>query len=1071
MGKPLIVYKASAGSGKTFTLATEYIKLLVENPLCYKSILAVTFTNKATEEMKSRILSQLYGIWKQLDDSDSYMQKVCQELKASPSFVSKRAGIALNLLLHNYNHFHVETIDSFFQRVLRNLAHELDLTPTLRIELDSNQVEEFAVDSLVESLDKRSEELGWIMRYVYEKIADNNSWNVIGSIKEFGQTIFKDYYRESGEQLMAKMEDKKFLEGFIKRLKTDRDKARETMEDYADRFFKILETEGLSVDDLSRKKSGPAGFFLKLKQGRLDESLENTYVMAAADSPEAWTSKTSKLREQIKSVAEAQLMPLLAEALRERPAQYDTFMSSSLTLKHLYKLRLLGSIERKIREVNEDANRFLLADTQHILHSLIGESDSPFIYEKIGTRLDHIMIDEFQDTGTLQWANFKTLLLECMSRSGASNLIVGDVKQSIYRWRAGDWRLLNGINSQFPQPRQQLEIQNLDTNYRSTRRVVEFNNAFFIEAARLEYENLGNGNDNEAAQLLQAYGDVEQKVPERRGNDGYVNVTLLPAEDSNACTLERVGDIVEELIGKGVEARRIAILIRTNKYIPLIAKYMSDRLPNIPIVSNEAFRLDASLAVNTIVMAMRLLLDSDDLLVKAALAKVYQTRILGRDVPDSELLTDSKAFDSLLPEDFVNKRRELVQMPLYDMAESLYSMFGIDRLEKQSAYVCAFFDRLGKLAEESFAGIDTFLEEWDAHIGAKTIQSDDVDGIRLLSIHKSKGLEFDNVIIPFCDWKLEQTGVLWCKPDREPFNELPLVPVEYSGKALKNTVFEKDYNHEHFQNTVDNLNLLYVAFTRASHNLYVIGADRGGSFRSETVKAALPEVAKKLDGAVLSGDEDGQEPVVFEYGQQFIGANDKGDKPTDNVFMQPADDIMLKMQVFETQTEFRQSNQSHEFIGENEETEQHKYLNMGKILHKVFSTIRTADDIDGALQQMESDGILYEEGQSRGQLVKMLGERLKNKRVADWFSNRWTLFNECTILAKDPQTGKVMERRPDRVMTDGKEMIVVDFKFGSPKEEHKAQVREYMDLLTAMGGYSSVSGFLWYVYSNKIESV
>lgn len=183
MGTPLIVYKASAGSGKTFTLATEYIKLLVENPQSYKSILAVTFTNKATEEMKRRILSQLYGIWKQLEDSDDYMKKVCLELGASPSFVSKRAGIALHLLLHNYNHFHVETIDSFFQRVLRNLARELDLTPTLHIELDNDQVEEFAVDSLVESLDKRSEELGWIMRYVYEKIADNNSWNVIESIK------------------------------------------------------------------------------------------------------------------------------------------------------------------------------------------------------------------------------------------------------------------------------------------------------------------------------------------------------------------------------------------------------------------------------------------------------------------------------------------------------------------------------------------------------------------------------------------------------------------------------------------------------------------------------------------------------------------------------------------------------------------------------------------------------------------------------------------------------------------------------------------------------------------------
>ncbi len=1070
MGKPLIVYKASAGSGKTFTLATEYIKLLVENPQSYKSILAVTFTNKATEEMKSRILSQLYGIWKRLDDSESYMNTVCQQLQATPEFVSQRAGIALHLLLHNYNHFNVETIDAFFQRVLRNLARELDLTPTLRIELDNNEVEEFAVDSLVESLGKRSEELGWIMRYVYEKIADNNSWNVIAPIKQFGQTIFKDYYREVGGQLMAKMEDKNFLEDFIKRLKTDRDKAKKTMENYADKFFNILESEGLAVDDLSRKKSGVAGFFIKIKHGVFDGSIENTYVLAAADSSEAWASKTNKKREQIIALAEERLMPLLAEARKERERQYYTFMSSSLTLKHLYKLRLLGSIERKIREVNEDANRFLLADTQHILHSLIGENDSPFIYEKIGTRLEHIMIDEFQDTGTLQWANFKTLLLECMSRSGTSNLIVGDVKQSIYRWRAGDWRLLNGINTQFTHPQSQLEVRNLGVNYRSKRNVVEFNNAFFAEAAQLEYDNLGNGNDDEAAQLLQAYSDVRQEVPETRANEGYVNISLLSSKSDESCMFEKLGDIVEDLIGKGVAAKRIAILIRTNKHIPLIARYMADRLPDVPIVSNEAFRLDASLAVNTIVMAMRLLNNENDLLVKAALVKTYQTKILKKDLPDSAILTDSDAFDSLLPPDFIKKRGELVQMPLYDMAESLYTVFDVGSIEGQSAYICAFFDRLGKLAEESFAGIDTFLEEWDEHIGSKTIQSDDVDGIRLLSIHKSKGLEFDNVIIPFCDWKMEQGGVLWCKPDREPYNELPLVPVEYSGKALKGTVYEKDYNHEHFQNMVDNLNLLYVAFTRASHNLYVIGVNRKSGFRSDTIKNALPNVAKELKGSVLCDEGDEDAPIVFEYGQQFIGTDSGSGKVTANVFLQPVGDIMLKMETFETKTEFRQSNKSRDFIGDNTDDEQQKYIDMGKILHKVFSSIRTTDDIDEALRQLEMDGVLYEDGQSHDKLMGMLAERLKDQRVADWFSNRWTLFNECTILTKDKLTGKVIERRPDRVMTDGEQMIVVDFKFGQPKEEYKSQVREYMSLLSAMG-YKNVSGYLWFVYSNRIEKV
>lgn len=1062
------MYKASAGSGKTFTLATEYIKLLVENPQNYRGILAVTFTNKATEEMKRRILSQLYGIWRRLDDSESYTQNVCQQLDATPEFVSQRAGVALHLLLHNYNHFQVETIDAFFQRVLRNLARELDLTPTLRIELKSDQVEEFAVDSLVEGLDKKSEELRWIMRYVYDNIADDKSWNVITQIKEFGQTIFKDYYRAVGDQLTAKLEDSKFLEGFITRLKSDRKKAKDAMTAYADRFFEALDKDGLRVEDLAYGKGGAASFFMKLKNGDFTEDCVGKRVVAASENSEAWTSKKSKRRDDIMALAEQSLMPLLNQAIAERPRQNRTYKSAEQTLKHLYELRLLGSIERKIREMNEDANRFMLSDTQHILHSLIGESDSPFIFEKIGTRLEHIMIDEFQDTGTLQWANFKILLLECMSRSGAENLIVGDVKQSIYRWRAGDWRLLNDIAVQFHHPEQQLDVRNLGVNYRSKRRIVEFNNAFFKVAAQLESEALGDNDGDEAQQLLKAYDDVSQDVPKTRGEEGYVNICLLPSADHELATLERIGDIVEELLGKGVEAQRIAILIRTNKHIPVIAKFMAKRLPKVKLVSDEAFRLDASLAVNAIVLAIRLLYGEGDPIAKATLAKIYQNFILKRDLSDNELLAGCDDLDRLLPPDFTANRRELVQLPLYDMAERLYSIFRVGDIEGQSAYVCAFFDKLGKLTEENFAGIDVFLEEWDSHICSDTIQCDEIDGIRLLSIHKSKGLEFDSVIIPFCDWKLEQKGQLWCKPDEEPYNELPLVPVEFSEKALKETIYEKDYRQEHFQNVVDNLNLLYVAFTRACDNLYVIGADRGNSYRSALIKNTIPLMADGLRNTMVTEAVDKDSPTTFEFGELFVGGKKTGGKTTDNVFLKPTGGIDFVFDAFDTKAEFRQSNKSRDFIDGEEDGDRQKYISTGNVLHKVFSTIRTKDDIPAALKEMELEGVLYEDGQSREELVAMLAKRLNDSHVAEWFSDRWTLFNECTILTTDNATGKVVERRPDRVMTDGSQTIVVDFKFGRPRDEYKTQVREYMSLLSAMG-HNNISGYLWFVYSNKIE--
>ena len=267
MVKPLTVYKASAGSGKTFTLAVEYIKLLVQNPTSYRNILAVTFTNKATEEMKMRILSQLYGISQGLDDSKSYTDRILALTGLPINTIKERAGIALRLLLHNYNYFRVETIDSFFQSVLRNLARELDLTANLRISLNDTQVEEQAVDQLIDSLTHTDRMLQWLLSYIMEKINDDHSWNIIGQVKQFGKTIFRDYYKANRKELGNVISQKGFMEEYTKQLKELRSTALESMKAMGNEFFDILESEGLSIDDLSNKKSGVAGFFIKLQNG------------------------------------------------------------------------------------------------------------------------------------------------------------------------------------------------------------------------------------------------------------------------------------------------------------------------------------------------------------------------------------------------------------------------------------------------------------------------------------------------------------------------------------------------------------------------------------------------------------------------------------------------------------------------------------------------------------------------------------------------------------------------------------------------------------------------------------
>ena len=1067
MVKPLVVYKASAGSGKTFTLATEYIKLLVQNPQSYRTILAVTFTNKATEEMKMRIISQLYGISHQLPDSNNYLENIVSKTGLSEAQVCQRAGEALNLLLHNYNYFRVETIDTFFQSVLRNLARELDLTANLRIGLNDKQVEEQAVDLLVDNLTHTDVLLQWILKYIMETISDNQSWNIIGKVKNFGLTIFRDYYKEQSEALQAKMNDEHFFEAYTKQMYAIRQDALERMKSIGNEFFDALSAEGLTVEDLANGRSGVAGFFLKLQAGIFDESIVGKRTTDCAQDASKWSTKTNQRREAIIMTADAVLLPLLRRALEERPRQWRLYMSADLTLRHLNQLRLLGSIEQKVRQLNEESSRFLLSDTQQLLHSLIQDNDSPFIFEKIGTRLEHVMIDEFQDTSTIQWQNFKVLLEECMSHVDTENLIVGDVKQSIYRWRSGDWRLLNTIEREFPNSQQQLEVRNLKTNYRSSRGVIYFNDAFFKEAARQEYEAQREEYPEGAEQLRHAYSDVGQKVPVGKPSEGFVSITLLPRDDYQQQILVELTDTVQKLMDKGVTPRQIAILVRGNRSIQTIAEYFALHLPQIRIVSDEAFRLDASAACTLIVQALHLLTHPNDILAQATIVKLYHCAVLHEQLTDDQLFCQEKPLGTLLPESFSQHTEELLQLPLYELAERLFAIFNLKSLSEESGYVCAFFDQLMLFCQDNTTEIDRFIQEWDETIGAKTIQSTETDGIRILTIHKSKGLEFDNVIIPYVDWRMEKSDILWCKPQHEPFNALPLAPIDYNQKKMRGTVYEHDYLDEHLQNVVDNLNLLYVAFTRASRNLFVIGSRDGKGSRAQLIETVLPKI--KLKGAQLDGQDDETAVLRFQYGTLSQKQKAKSQKPSDNVFLQPVRPIQVSIETFTSPTEFRQSNRSRDFVEGDDEAGELSYIKMGSVLHEVFSRIRTTDDIHQALNQLQNEGILYSDELSREKIVSLLRKRLESDRIASWFSSRWQLFNECSILRLDGE-GNLVERRPDRVMTDGLETHVVDFKFGKHNPEYITQVQEYMELLSQMG-MPHVHGWLWYVYSNKIEEV
>lgn len=1073
MNKALTVYKASAGSGKTFTLAVEYIRLLIENPQSYKNILAVTFTNKATEEMKLRILSQLYGIANCLEDSDDYLMMVMKTSELSKEQIRERAKQALTLLIHNYNYFNVETIDAFFQSVLRNLARELELTANMKLVLNDKQTEEQAVDEMIDELDSNNPILNWILEYIRQNMDEDRSWNIIGQIKSFGQNILKDFYKNHQDKLNNALEKKDFFKHFYTTMRNIKKSAEESLQGYATQFFDALENSGHDVSCLSNGKSGVASYFVKLQAGKYTtDDVLGKRVQAGLENAESWVKKSqAHPGDEVYDLVESTLLPILRDAEAHRPALVKDYLSAEITMKHLSQLRLLQSISKKVADKNAMNGHFMLSNTQLLLQSLIDESDSPFIYEKIGSRLDHIMIDEFQDTSTVQWKNFKVLLEDTMSHGASSgndesknvrNLIVGDVKQSIYRWRSGDWRLLNNIESEFAP--YSITSETLKTNYRSQRRVINFNNAFFREAIKIEAEKINELKSVDADEMSRAYSDVAQEIPEKRDEKGYVEINLLPKEDYDNNTLEKVKATIMQLMAMGEKTQDICILVRNRRSIQEIGNYLMRQMPDVPLVSDEAFKLDASMAVNAIVYAMHLL-SGEDLIAKAYLVKTW----LKVNNKENNFITYEN-FDAVLPQEYVAGKEDLLRMPMVDMAERIYEIFHLERLANQSAYVCAFYDELNSYLQDNIPDIDTFWKKWNEDIHEKTIMSSEPNGVRLLTIHKSKGLEFNSVIMPYCDWALEKTNdnVIWCEPKAEPYNELPLVPVDFSAK-LTDTIYSEDYEQEHMQNIVDNLNLLYVAFTRAGSNLYVIAKGNAKeNDRSAIINQVIDKIAQELDTEVKEEDD----ITTMCYGEPVV--IEKSKKESKNIFLQPVGSEKLDIMSFHNPAHFKQSNDSKDFISkeieDDDEKERKSYIRLGCVLHNLFSTINNIDDLPAALKSLESEGVLYDDNITPQSLQKMLNERFDNPQVKDWFSNRWSLYNECSILRYDTVTGEVVERRPDRVMSDGEKMIVVDFKFGKPNEKYHAQVHEYMQLLTDMG-HKNVEGYLWYVYSNKIVKV
>ena len=998
------VIAAGAGSGKTKVLASRYVYLITEKNYQVEDILALTFTEKAATEMYQRIYDELQKYAKPDD--------ITQEKRETGNSVQqKRASAALN----SFFKAQIMTIDAFCHKIAVTSCRRFGISPDFTIDLLESKRLAYNL-SLDFFLEHRADDC---LQYL---LGDQS---ITDFIDGFFVKLLNDYTTVSRPINFAAALERQLAaaEALFKPACTA---AAHILHDIASYF---------EIDD-TFIKAVRAGF---LPLYEVPASLDDPQCPVFLEMLEKICSVKKNIGKRDGEVkACKELCTELAEHAKRLEQLVDFYVHKD-TIRDIYALCAVLQ-ERYITEKRRRSILHFSDIAQLAVDALLTDPDLRLFYKK---QIRRIMIDEFQDTSRMQWNNFKFLLLNGLAE-GAESFIVGDAKQSIYRWRNGDWRILNGLKDRldsFP-----IAERALTVNRRSAGNIIKFNNRFFQTVL-----DLVNKDD---PILKEAYRDVRQerfKYPE----EGFVRITLSDNEDYEAKTCKALTDTVEELKAKGIGLKEMAILVRKKKYIPLIADYFDKHTP-YKIVSDEAFQLDSSSTVQMLICALRVLSQPEDKISKVQLAIDYQKEVLHNTIGMSRLLSDK--LEPYLPEAFLAQADNLRSMPLYELFEKLFKLFDMKEIKRQDAYLCAFYDHVVQYVQENSSELSGFLQYWEEELHTKTIPSGEVEGIRILSVHSSKGLEFQTVLLPFCDWNKETDvkngNIVWVEPTEKPYNELSILPVEYSSR-MKESIYQKDYMEEQRQLWVDNLNLLYVAFTRAKNNLFIYAGTGRKQTVSQWIEDAIHLMVTDQDNPINIRSENS--PLIYEWGSIMPPPPKKKLTTTNKLLIEPKAET-IRLQSYDSPIEFRQSNQSAEFIrGEKSTTE--AYVTEGRLMHQVFSSIRTKDDIDQAIDRLRFEGVIESDAQEKR--VRRLTEyALGNPKVQDWYSGRWTLYNECAILYH--ANGEMQTRRPDRVMIKGDEVVIVDFKFGRRKEEYHLQVDEYRSLLKR---------YLWYIYDNRIEEV
>jgi len=970
-----------------------------------------------------------------------------------------KSAEVLSLILHQYSQFSVSTIDAFFQRVIRSFTRETNLLGNFRLEVDNDLVLEEVIDLLMDDLTRNDELRGWVLEFSIEQMMEGKEWDIRKALLAFSNLIFTEEFKKIESDVQAVTEQPGFFKEFKQKLATQVSNVESSIINEAQGLLSEFKQQGLAVTDFKHGGSGSVYSYLeKLVKGSKD--LPGAKVQKALDDSREWPSPKTVKTSVIVSMASQQWLPRLKSLVSFLEANRVAFFSAEQALENLHAFGLLSDISRTLKKYLADKNLMLLSDAPKFLSKLMNDQDASFIYEKVGSFYRHYLIDEFQDTSMLQWNNVLPLIRNGIAQNYKS-LIVGDIKQSIYRWRGGDLNILQSLVSS-DVGEDHVNTFSLATNYRSAGNIVDFNNALFGSASAIISKETGTDFSQ------RAYSDAHQHNFKWAGQ-GYVSIQFLEAEEAEdglvkfeERSLELLPRVLEQLQDSGIQIRDVAFLVRDNKDGQKIAKrFMEYRSSEeagakyqYDVVSNESLRLDQASSVLVLINAMRFI-DNPTNEISAAHLAYENSKLWGLAFPDDHKTfskSQNRDFAGLMPQAFTTQHQVLSALPLQELVENLILIFNLGTVHSEIAYLQAFQDLVQEFLASEKSDLASFLQWWDDNKEKKSIQvAAGVDAARIITIHKSKGLQFKYVIIPFLDWDLNHQGfkapILWCKSEEGIFKEAGYLPLKYKSE-LKSTYFESYYTEERNRIFLDNLNLLYVAFTRAEEGLIAYAP-----WVKREVKNT--HVGNLVRNAIQASDELKsnwlEEQHTFSRGKIEVLKKESGEVSGSlSLRSYPVVPWRERLKIRTTGKDFF------------EPSEKREKINHGIFLHTLMSRIKVKDDMHSVIDQAVLEGIIRaDEKESIEETVQWI---VSQPALQAAFDGRAKIKNEVSLLIPGG------ERRIDRIAIHDNRAIVVDYKTGVPTAHDEQQVAEYKLHLLAMG-FSEVESFLVYVNDRRCVAV